>query len=171
VARKVYFSFYYDGDIRRVVQVRNSWRFHKGDTQAFLDKADWESIERRGPQAVHSWIDTQMEGTSVTAVLIGARTWTRPYVSYEIKQSHALSKGMLGIRINLVRDPHTGTDTPGVNPLDYHTYLEPAHFGLGYQTYRRVKYSQKYPTYDWVLNDGFNNIEQWIEAAAIAAGR
>jgi hypothetical protein len=29
----------------------------------------------------------------------------------------------------------------------------------------------KYKTYDWVNDDGFNNIASWIEAAAKAAGR
>ncbi len=28
-----------------------------------------------------------------------------------------------------------------------------------------------YSSYDWVLNDGYNNIESWIEAAARAAGK
>jgi len=29
----------------------------------------------------------------------------------------------------------------------------------------------EYPTYDWVANDGYNNMGKWIEAAAVAAGR
>jgi hypothetical protein len=31
--------------------------------------------------------------------------------------------------------------------------------------------SDLYACYDWVDDDGYNNIEAWIEAAAKAAGR
>jgi hypothetical protein len=31
--------------------------------------------------------------------------------------------------------------------------------------------SSIYKTYDWVVDGGFNNLPQWIETAAKAAGR
>ncbi len=56
MARRVFFSFHYDRDIRRVVQVRNSWVVRAGnETQPFMDKAEWESIKRTGKQAIEKW--------------------------------------------------------------------------------------------------------------------
>ncbi|MET0103262.1 MAG: TIR domain-containing protein [Sedimenticola sp.] len=72
MARKVFFSFHYQRDVRRVVQVRNSWVVRsKGEAQPFYDKADWETVKRTG---IEKWIDNQLSGTSVTVVLIGNET-------------------------------------------------------------------------------------------------
>ena len=47
MARRVFFSFYYDRDVRRVVQIRNSWIVRlKGTAQPFYDKAEWETVKR-----------------------------------------------------------------------------------------------------------------------------
>ena len=103
MARRVFFSFHYDRDIRRVVQVRNSWIVRAGnETQTFMDKAEWESIKRTGAQAIEKWIDKQLNGTSVTVVLIGAETYDREWVKHEIKRSYELGKGMLGIFVHSV---------------------------------------------------------------------
>ena len=117
MARKVYFSFHYDRDIRRVVQIRNSWvvRAEK-ETQPFLDKAEWESIMRSGRQTIEKWIENQIDGTSVTVVLIGSETYDREWVRHEIKRSYELTKGILGIYIHNVKDPQYGTDTKGQKP-------------------------------------------------------
>ena len=85
--RRVFFSFHYD-DVVRAMNVRNSWVV-RGDNEpvGFIDKAAFEVVERQGDAAIKRWIDAQMNGTSVTVVLIGTNTWSRPYVQYEIEQS------------------------------------------------------------------------------------
>ena len=163
MARRVFFSFHYDRDIRRVVQVRNSWVVRaQGETQPFLDKADWESIKRAGKQAIEKWIEDQLDGTSVTAVLIGADTYNREWVRHEIKRSYELGKAMLGIYIHNIKDPQTGTDAKGQNPFDYWSVTRAG---------QKTLFSQLYKTYDWVGNNGYDNFASWIEAAAKAAGR
>ena len=163
MARKVYFSFHYDRDIRRVVQIRNSWvvRAEK-ETQPFLDKAEWESIMRSGRQAIEKWIEDQLDGTSVTIVLIGSETYDREWVRHEIKRSYALKKGILGVYVHNVKDPQKGTDTKGKNPLDYWTVERNG---------QKVLFSSIYKTYDWVNDSGYANLSSWIEASAKAAGR
>lgn len=48
MARKVFFSFHYDHDVRRVIQVRNSWVVRaKGEAPPFYDKAEFEEAKRR----------------------------------------------------------------------------------------------------------------------------
>ena len=87
MARRVFFSFHYENDIARSMTVRNSWLTQGKEAAGIIDKAEFEQIKRQGVNAVHSWIDKQLEGTSVTVVLIGAETLNRPFVQYEICQS------------------------------------------------------------------------------------
>lgn len=163
MARRVFFSFHYDRDIRRVVQVRNSWVVRgEKDTQPFLDKAEWESIKRTGDKAIESWIEDQLNGTSVTVVLFGAETYKRPWVLHEIKRSYQLGKGIVAIAIHNVKDPQHGADLQGSNPL--------AHWEVT-RNGQKVNLTNLYETYDWVRDDGYRNISDWIEKAAVAAGR
>lgn len=162
MARKVFFSFYYARDVRRIVQVRNSWVARaKGDAQPFYDAADFEEAKKRAG-GIEKWIEEQLKGTSVTVVLFGAQTYEREWVRHEIKRSHELKKGILAIDIHKVRDPQSGADVQGKSPLDY-WQIE--------QNGRKVPFSSIYKTYDWVDNDGYDNMSSWIEAAALAAGR
>lgn len=163
MARRVFFSFHYERDIWRANQVRNSW-VTKPDREAagFWDAASWEEVKRRGEDAVKQWIDNQLEGTSVTVVLIGYETHTRKYVSYEIEQSYNRGNGLLGIYIHNLKDEDGKTDLKGKNPFD-NFYIE--------KDGRYVYFSVIYTTYDWVIDDGYNNFADWIEAAAKQAGK
>src|SRR3546814_7815190 len=88
VARRVFFSFHYDRDVRRVVQVRNSWVVRPGgEAQPFYDKAEFEEAKRRAG-GIEKWIEEQLKGTSVTVVLFGAETYDREWVRHEIKRSY-----------------------------------------------------------------------------------
>jgi hypothetical protein len=162
MARKVFFSFHYARDVRRIVQVRNSWVVRaKGEAQPFYDAADFEEAKKRAG-GIEKWIEEQLKGTSVTVVLFGAETYDREWVRYEIKRSYELKKGMLAIDIHKVKDPQHGADVPGKNPLSY-WHIE--------QNGRKLPFSSLYKTYDWVDDDGYNNISKWIEAAVTTAGR
>jgi len=164
MARRVFFSFHYQRDIFRVSQVRNSGITKGNYEQAgFIDHADWESLERQGEESIKRWINGQLSGASVTVVLIGAETFDRPWVNYEIQQSYADGKGMLGIYIHQLKDPRTGlADTRGRNPFEniYITNTNPQKY-----------LSELYPTYDWIFDNGYANFATWIEAAAKQAGR
>lgn len=162
MARKVFFSFHYERDVRRVVQVRNSWVVRPGgEAQPFYDKAEFEEAKRRSG-GIEQWIEDQLKGTSVTVVLFGAETYDRKWVRHEIKRSYELKKGILAIDIHRVKDPQKGTDTQGKNPLDY-WFIE--------KNGRKVYFSEMYETYDWVNDDGYKNLASWIEKATKAAGR
>lgn len=63
MARRVFFSFEYS-DIWRVNQVRNSWVTRGVELAGFLDKAEFEAIERQGDAAIQQWIDRRLIGTS-----------------------------------------------------------------------------------------------------------
>lgn len=162
MARKVFFSFHYARDVRRIVQVRNSWVVRaKGEAQPFYDAAEFEEAKKR-VGGIEKWIEEQLKGTSVTVVLFGAETYEREWVQHEIKRSYELNKGILAIDIHRIKDPQLGADVQGRNPLDY------------WQVERngqKVPFSSIYHTYDWINDDGYANMSTWIEAAAVAAGR
>ena len=162
MARKVFFSFHYKRDVRRIVQVRNRWVVRaKGEAQPFYDAAEFEEAKKRAG-GIEKWIEEQLKGTSVTVVLFGAETYDREWVRHEIKRSYELGKGILAIDIHNVKDPQLGADVQGKNPLDYWEVE---------QNGKKVPFSKLYKSYDWVNDDGYNNFSTWIEAAAKAAGR
>lgn len=162
MARRVFFSFHYERDIWRASQVRNSWVTRDRESAGFWDAASWEEVKRRGRDAIERWINNQLSGTSVTAVLIGAETGTREYVGYEIKRSVETGNGLLGIYIHKMKDVSSMTDTKGRNPFDDWSVTENG---------RSVYLSAVAETYDWVRDDGYSNMGAWVERAARAAGR
>lgn len=162
MARRTFFAFHYERDVWRAGQVRNSWVTKDRESAGFWDAAAWEEVKNKGNDAIEKWIDDQLKGTSVTVVLIGAETSERPYVGYEIKQSHVKGNGLLGIYIHNMKDVNGATGPKGKNPFD------------GWQVEKdgkKVLFSSLYPTYDWVIDGGRNNMGDWIEAAAKKAGR
>lgn len=159
MARRVFFSFHYDRDIWRACQVRNSW-LTKPDRESagFWDASLWEDAKRRGDAAIKAMIDEGLRNTSVTCVLIGAETWQRDWVKYEITRSLARKNGLLGVHISLLKDAEGNTDRRGPNPFDSLYAV-----GIGG---RQVALSVIYPTHDYVLENGYDNLGAWIEAVA-----
>jgi hypothetical protein len=162
MARRAFFSFHYERDVWRAGQVRNSWVTKDRESAGFWDAAAWEEVKKKTDDEIEKWITKQLDGTSVTVVLIGTETSERPYVGYEIKQSYNRGNGMLGIYIHNMKDVNSRTDTKGKNLFDsWHVT----------QNGNQVYFSTLYPTYDWVNDAGRNNMGDWIEAAAKKAGR
>jgi hypothetical protein len=163
MARKTFFSFHYENDVWRVNQVRNTWVTKENSEAAgFVDAAAFEKVEKEGDAAIKRWIDNQLVGTSVTVVLIGSDTCNREYVKYELQKSYARGNGMLGIYIHNCKDINSKTCTKGSN-----TFGEIGKDSSGNTVY----FSTNYPCYDWVDDDGYNNLGKWIEAAAKKAGK
>jgi hypothetical protein len=162
MARRVFFSFHYENDIWRVSQIRNCWVGRDREAAGFWDAASWEQVKRRGEDAIHRWIDAQLENTSVTAVLIGYETADRPYVNYEIQRSIDRGNGLLGIWIHNMKDQGGYVSFAGRSPF--------ANFTQNYGFYRDSLASHV-PHYDWVNDRGYENCAAWIEFAARKAGR
>lgn len=163
MARKVFFSFHYVNDVWRANIVRNSW-VTKDDKEAtgFIDAADFEKVRKGGDTAIKKWITEQLIGTSVTVVLIGSETSNRDYVKYELEKSWEKGNGILGIYIHQIKDKDSKTATKGDN-----------FFGPIFTSPNDDKkyFCERFNTYDWVEDNGYNNMGKWIEAAAKIAGR
>ena len=96
MARHVFFSFHY-ADIMNANIVRRSGQFKSDSSTGFYDKSLWEEAKTKGDAAIKRLIDKGLENTGVTCFLLGEKTHTRPYCKYELEQSLALGKGILGI--------------------------------------------------------------------------
>jgi hypothetical protein len=104
MARRVFFSFHYDRDVWRANQVRNCNVVAGADIAGFFDHSEYVEAKRKGKDAIARMIDRNLRRTSVTVVLIGKETAQRPWVRYEIKKSIERSNGLLGIRINHLKN-------------------------------------------------------------------
>jgi hypothetical protein len=163
MARRVFFSFHYENDVWRVNQVRNSWVTKPNSEAAgFIDAADFEEVKKGGDAAIKKWIDSQLNGTSVTIVLIGSETCNRDYIKYELEQSWKKGNGILGIYIHNCKNQDGKTSSKGSTS-----------FGAIFQssTDNKNYFFERFSVYDWVDDDGYNNLSKWIESAATKAGR
>jgi hypothetical protein len=104
MARRVFFSFHYDQDIFRANQVRNANAVVGPDVAGFFDHSEYADAKARGDAAISAMILRHLQNTSVTVVLIGAYTASRPWVRFEIAESIKRKNGLLGVYINHLRD-------------------------------------------------------------------
>lgn len=146
MARRVFFTFKYK-DVSRAMVVRNSWVTQGREAAGFIDAAAFEDLKKKGDAAIQSWINGQLDGTSVTVVLVGELTCSSRWVKYEIEKSKSLGHGLLGIDISKIEDLNGKTsERCGQIPAGYSFYL-------------------------WKNDDGYHKMGDWIEAAAKAAGK
>jgi hypothetical protein len=201
VVRRTFFSFHYQVDVTRAHVVKNSWvTKEEREDAGFFDASVFESKKRAGDDTLKRFLTESLNGTSVTCVLIGGQTAFRKWVRYELVRSFHRGNGLFGIRIhaikNLDRPPQLGTY--GENPFDYlayrvdtdndRVYWQEKNNGKwsGYDEVPSMAlsavacnlngnlhhtFSTLFHVYDWVLNDGYNNINTWIDQAARQAGK
>jgi hypothetical protein len=163
MSRRAFFSFHHKNDVWKSNIIRNSW-VSKKDREAagFIDAADFERVRKEGDEAIFNWIDGQLHNTSVTVVLIGTLTYKRKYVKYEIHKSFEKGNGILGIYIHELKDHHGETSLKGS--------IKFGQIGIG-KDGKPVHFEKEFLCYEWVADDGYNNLGDWIEAAAKKAGR
>lgn len=114
MARHVFYSFHFANDFWRTQQVRN---INALEGQTLCNANAWEEVKRQGNAAIERWIDTHMQGKSCVVVLVGSQTASRPWVRHEISKGWNEGRGVLGIRIDKLRDNNGATGVPGANPL------------------------------------------------------
>lgn len=146
MGRRTFFRFEY-GDVSRAMVVRNSWVTHGREAAGFIDAAAFEALKRKGDATIKAWIDNQLDGTSVTVVLVGKDTCNSRWVKYEIEKSVEIGNGLLGIDISKIKDLNGNT------------------------TERCGQLPRGYDFYYWNNDNGYQNLGDWIERAAKAAGR
>ena len=129
MARRVFFSFHYDGDIWRANQVRNCNVVAGSDLAGFFDHSEYQEAKRKGTEGIKRMILNHLNGASVVVVLIGNQTANRPWVKYEIEQAIAQKHGLLGVQIHHLKDQNGQTSWLGSTPA--------------------VPYGVQFPIYQW----------------------
>lgn len=155
--RQVFFSFHYNRDVWRASQVRN---MGKVDGSSTFSDNDWEEVRYKTDAKIKEWIDNQLTMRSCLVVLVGYETSQRKWVKYEIEKAMSLNKGIVGIRINRLKDRQGEQDPDGSNPF-YNVITDSGHRLSNYVTlYEPTHYSSGY-----VYDDINDNIETLIENA------
>jgi hypothetical protein len=193
MARRVFFSFdYLDvADFRANVVRQHGMTKLDRDTAGFFDASLWEVAKRQGDLAVKRLINSAMNGTSVTCVLIGSETYQRRWVRYEIVRSLKKGSRIIGIHINSIAGKDSRTKGFGPNPLSYlgitfsDSGLTATIYELineewllytevdGRASWRLAQPRNRYrgqgfqltdlfPTYDWVADKGYDNFSEWV---------
>jgi hypothetical protein len=147
VTRRVFFSFEYEHDVSRANVVRQSGMTKGIEDAGYIDAAEFEKVKKKGDDAIKKWIDDQLTGTTVTAVLVGEYTCSSKWVKYEIAASEKRGNGLLGIDISKIKDFDGNTSE------------------------RCGKLPVGYPFYLWNTDEGYKNLGTWVEHAAKAAGK
>ncbi len=197
MARRVFFSFHYQNDIWRASNIRNSGEFKSVDEAGFIEHSLWERTKTAGEAALQKLIEGQLDGSTVTAILAGAETYSRRWVRYEIARSLERGNGLISLDIHSVRDQSQKPSVQGPDPLDCmmltlsgdgktatthvydfgskawkaHMNISAAKFPSALVTAKSGKLSAFYKRYDWVASDGHRNFSSWVEDAAKYAGR
>lgn len=190
MAKVVYFGFHYEdvSDFRANV-VRKHNMIDGTQKKGFIDGSIWEEAKKKDPSSLKKLINSELEGTTATAILIGTGTYARHWVRYEIFKSIERGNKLIGVHINSIRDKDKQTKSLGIDPFDQlalrfsadgktatplewngSTWLEFKELGSWTVKERPVdergkafKLSRWFKTYDWMDNDGYNNFSKWIE--------
>lgn len=196
MARRTFFSFHYKPDVNRAHIVRNSWVTKPGREDAgFFNSSVFESKQRTNDDVLKRFLIDGLANSSVTCVLIGNETYVRPWVRFELVRSFYRGNGLLGINIAGISSFGTYA-TQGPSPFHYLafavandrvswkeksgeswcSYTEVPTMALSEVAYdlegkTNHTFATLFPTYDWVADDGYNNLGTWIEEAAAHAGR
>lgn len=157
MAKKVFLSFYYAEDVRRVSQVKQMGAL---EAQPLLDANVWEEVKQGGDPAIEKWIDDEMEGKDCLVVLIGSNTAGRHWVEYEIEKAWKAGLGVVGVFIHGLKDPRDGVSSKGSNPFDG-VVVDRQNLGSVVTTYD--------PSGSDVYGTISKNIEGWVDTAVSAA--
>jgi hypothetical protein len=102
MAKRVYFAFHYQDVIDFRANVVRNHNFIGGTQKAgYFDASIWEEAKRTSNLALKRMINSELENTTNTAVLIGTDTYMRPWVRYEIFKS--VERGELDLRCSYQR--------------------------------------------------------------------
>lgn len=191
MAKRVFFSFHYQDVIDfRANVVRNHWVTKDNREQAgYFDASVWEEAEKKGDLALKRLINSALEGTTATCVLVGSATYARRWVRYEIIKSIQRGNHTFAVQINGIKGKDGKIKSVGNSPFDYLAFcysedgasLEILEYSggkwIGYADAagwtlkvvapksrwgKAFKLSELgYGTYSWSNDDGYNKFVDW----------
>jgi hypothetical protein len=195
--RSTFYSFHY-ADVFRVNHIRKAGAILPTDKERLptpQDRSLWEKAKDTNPGRLKLMIIRGLVGTTVTTVLAGEHTWERPWVRYEIARSLFKGNGLLTVHIDGCECPRDGFGRRGYNPLSFmalgwnrriYELNEDGDWVLYDKLTQKVEVWPKWlarpkigyvmplsagaPEYDWINDNGRDNLVHWTHHAAKAAG-
>ena len=153
MVQRVYLSYHVPEDYWRAKQVRKAWTTEDGhETAGYVDPERWRELKRAGTDRIRSWVDEEIDGCDVTAVLIGERTDGYELVNHEIKKTVAEGMGLVGVRVHNIEDADGNTEPRGPDPL-------------GRYNIDGTPLNEIFNTYDWKFENGPLHFDSWVEEA------
>ncbi len=152
--RKAFFSFHYD-DIMRVNVVRNAWAIthpSSGLMRSFYDSSLWEKRKLESDDSLKRLIRNGVNYTSAVCVLVGADTWQRRWVRYEIARAVIDGRGVLSVHLNSIRHHQSKSPHPqGLNPLSFLAVgrVEDSTSSTRYYLYEKLPFPDEFGSYQW----------------------
>jgi len=113
---KVYFSFDYITDLERIKKIPPLPDIDCITAAGITDASLWQETKKKGDKAVHEMVEKALEGTSVTVIFIGSVTIERIYLDHEIDKSLERGNGLVGIKIDHLRDQFGEPDKKALVP-------------------------------------------------------
>lgn len=189
MAKRVYFAFHYQDVVDFRANVVRKHNFAEGvESAGYYDHSIWEEAKKKSPVALKRMINAELEGTSVTAILIGSHTCVRRWVRYEIMKSIERGNRVIGIHINSIAGKDQLTKPLGPNPFDYLglqisndgkrgtpaewdgskwiAYADLDAFAINEQPVanrgKLLQLSHWLSVYDWVAGKGYEKFSTWI---------
>lgn len=192
MAKRVFFSFHYQDvvDFRANVVRKHHALKEDRDVAGYHDASIWEEAKKQGDIALKRLINSGLDQTTNTCVLIGSDTYARPWVRYELLKSFKKGNHIFGIHINSIKGKDQKTKPLGLNPLDYVGVRFSASgitaTMLEYKNGAWIEYTQidgsasfqienckrfggqayklsgLYKAYDWTSDDGYNKFPKWL---------
>ena len=189
MAKRVYFAFHYQDVIDFRANVVRKHNFLGGvEAAGYYDHSIWEDAKTTSPLALKRLINTELENTSVTAVLIGSDTWSRRWVRYEIMKSVERGNRVLGVHINSINGRDQRPKALGPNPFDnlgleisgdgtsarptewkdgkWVFYSDLDSFSVAQQPEanrgKHLRLSHWLSVHDWIADSGYKQFSSWI---------
>jgi hypothetical protein len=189
MARRVYFAFHYQKDIWRVNQIRKSWITQERQEAGFYDASLWEEAKKQNDLAIKRMINSGLQNTTATCVLIGSETSERRWVQYEIVKSFDKGNALLGVYIDSLKDKDGKTCKKGADPFDdlavsisnnaksasVKVWADQKWKDFDDYPTVTINWKQEYANaffrlsklgiklYDWTSDDGYKNFNKWVE--------
>lgn len=156
---KVFYSFCGKDDMDRIRGIVDMLMVHSTQQPTgVIAKREWENLKEKGEDAIHNWVKKELEGTSVTVVLLGTNTLEDRFVQYQICESLRRGNAVIGVYIKDRKDKQSDSTAEKCNlhkVVAYYKYGTPIYFDYINDG-----------IYDYESEDGGSNLDMWVEQAA-----
>ena len=148
---RVHFSLHFERDFAKFEHISKQLDPRRAEALPFLDQGAWSRLTRAGDDFVARWFEKQIESAHVIVVLIGAQTYTRALIRYELSRAATRQRAMFGVNLcGITNQDGTVETAKGPSPFDYiaadDTKSHPA----------------RYPIHDWSDEKGPAAFDKWV---------